>query len=322
LDSIHPQARKAGEAALCAGKQSAEAFWKMHDRLFAGVEDWSGNDNAIDVFKGYASELSLDVAAFNSCLDSGEQSAVIDAQAVEAAARGVTGVPAFYVNDWFISGAQSFAVFQSSIEKALSGQHPPPTPTPLPEGVAFTDANPNRPGYTYGNDAYLGSGTAEIILFQFTSFGSAENRKVALETLPELQKKYVDSGQVRLLIKHLPTSDQPAAVKAAAAAECAGQQQSFWKMYDLLFQQQDEWTKAADVPAVLKSYAAQLKLDTAAFAACLDGGQTESKVQEDMDIGLQNGFPAAPVFFIFKGDQGGYVPTDQLAQAIGELAAQ
>jgi protein-disulfide isomerase len=206
LDSIHPQARKAGQASLCAAKQGAAAYWAMHDRLFASTAEWSGKENAVEVFKGYSSELGLDATAFASCLDSGETDAQLQAQLEEGLARGITSVPAFYVNDWFISGAQPFSVFQNAIEKALSGQHPPPTPTPLPEGKTFTDPNPDRPGYTYGGDAFRGSETAEILLFEFVNFGSAENRKLVLETWPELQKKYVDSGKVRFMIKHLPTS--------------------------------------------------------------------------------------------------------------------
>lgn len=292
----------------------------MHDRLFAGNSEWSGKANAVDIFKGYAAELGLDAAAFASCLDSGETDAQLEAQIQEATARGISSVPAFYVNDWFISGAQAYEVFQSTIDKALGGQHPPPTPTPLPEGKSWTDPNPDRPGYTYGNDAYTGSETAPILLYQFANLGSADNAKFMLETWPELKKQYVDSGLTRFMVKHLPVAEQPAAVRAAEAAECAGQQKAFFEMFDLLFQKQDEWSKAADVAAVLKGYAAQLKIDAATFATCLDQGQTKDKVQGDMDIGLQNGFPPAPVFFIFKGNEGGYVATEELAAALAEYA--
>jgi protein-disulfide isomerase len=322
-ESAHPQALKAGEASLCAAKQGAETYWAMHDRLFAGVSNWSGKDNAVDIFKGYASELGLDPAAFASCLDSGEMAAEVEAQAQEGVKRGARSIPTFFVNDWIIEGTGDFeSMFKPVIEKALSGQHPPPTPTPLPEGKSFTDPNPDRPGYTYGGDAFSGSETAQVLLFEFVNFGSVDNRKLVLETWPELQKKYVDSGQVRLMIKQFATADQPATVQAAEAAECAGQQKAFWEMFDLLFQRQDEWTKATDVAATLKSYAAQLKLDAGGFATCLDQGQTKDKVQADMDIGLQNQFPPAPVFFVFKGQEGGYVATDQLAQALEQFAVQ
>ena len=288
LDSIHPQARKAGQAALCAGKEGAKAFWAMHDRLFANTSEWSGKENAVDVFKGYASALGLKVDAFNSCLDSGEMDAAIDAQAQEGLSRGVSGVPAFYVNDWFISGAQPFSVFQTTIEKALSGQHPPPTPTPLPEGKTWTDPNPERPGYTYGGDAYLGSETAEVLLFEFTNFGSAENRTVALETLPELRTKYVDSGKVRLLVKHLAVAEQPATVQAAEAAECAGRQQAFWKMYDLLWKTQDRW-KGWQRNRDFNALAREIGLDEQAFERAMAGDQAMAQVKADLDEGANLG---------------------------------
>lgn len=322
LESIHPQARKAGEAALCAGRQGSDLFWTMHDRLFASTGDWSGKGDAVDVFKRYASELGLNTAAFSTCLDSGETSSQMQAQIEFAASRGAGSVPYFLVNDWPISGAQDISVFETAIEKALAGEHPPPTPTPLPEGKTWLDPNPDRPGYTYGGDAYRGQDSAEVVVFEFVDFGSADNRKTVVELWPELEKKHLETGQVRLVIKHLPPADQPTAVLASQAAECAGQLNAFWGMYDLLFAKQDEWGKSGDPAAVFKKYAAELKLDGASFATCIDKGETKTKVETDMDIGAQNGFPAAPVFFVFKGDEGGYAPTDQLASVIAEMVGQ
>jgi protein-disulfide isomerase len=234
----------------------------------------------------------------------------------------VSGAPAFFVNDWFISGAQPFAVFQETIEKALQGQHPPPTPTPLPSGATIFDPNPERPGYTYGGDAFCGSEKAEIGLVEFVDFQSAENRKHFLEEWPELEKTYVGPGKVRLVVKHFPALEHTQGITAAEAAECAGQQGAFCSMYDLLFTKQEEWSQADDVSAQLKKYAAELDLDAAAFATCLDEGQTSEKVMQDFAIGQDNQFPPAPLFFIFKGEQGGYVSTDQLKEAIEQLLAQ
>src|SRR3989344_4720461 len=65
LNSIHPQAQKAAEAAECANKQGK--FWEYHNMLFE-------NQQALDIasLKSYASEVGLDTAKFNSCLDNGE----------------------------------------------------------------------------------------------------------------------------------------------------------------------------------------------------------------------------------------------------------
>ncbi|NIO70126.1 MAG: thioredoxin domain-containing protein, partial [Anaerolineae bacterium] len=60
LDSIHPQARPAAEASLCAAKQGAEAFWTMHERLFETTSEWSGQENPTEQFTSYAADLGLD----------------------------------------------------------------------------------------------------------------------------------------------------------------------------------------------------------------------------------------------------------------------
>ena len=328
LDSIHPQARQAAEASLCAAKQGAKAFWAMYKRLFETRTDWGGQADPTEQFKKYATELGLDADAFAACLESGETATQVQDEFERGEAAGVRGVPAFYINDWFISGAQPFEVFQQVIEAALRGEHPtptptpPPTPTPLPPGVTAFDPNPERPGYTYSGDAFCGSGEAEVSLVEFVDFQSPENRKFFLEEWPELKEKYVETGKLRLIVKHFPTPGSASAFKAAEAAECAGQQKAFCSMYDLLFQRQEEWGQAKDVSAVLKGYAAELGLDVDAFAACLDEGQTEAKVKQDFNITQKNQFPPAPQFFIFKGQRGGYVPRDQLQEAIEQLLAQ
>lgn len=320
LDSLHPQARSAAEAAVCAGRQDIASFWAMHDILFAKVSEWSGQADTAGIFKRYASSLDLDADVFATCVDSREAADQVQAEVERAVAAGISGTPAFFINDWFLSGAQPFETFQQVIEAALRGEHPAPTPTPLPPGVTIFDANPERPGYTYGGDAFRGSAEAKTALVVFIDFQSAANRKHLLEVWPALEKKYVETGKVRLVVKYFPTAEP--GLQAAEAAECAGQQKAFWAMHDLLFKKQEEWSQAEDVVAVLKAYAAELKLDADAFAACLDEGQTEGKVGQDMTIALQNQFPPAPQFFAFQGQQGGYIPADSLEKALEELTAQ
>jgi protein-disulfide isomerase len=65
IDSLHPGARKGHEAARCANEQGK--FWADYDKLFAGPT----NSNP-DLFKGFAKDVRLDVAAFEKCFDSGK----------------------------------------------------------------------------------------------------------------------------------------------------------------------------------------------------------------------------------------------------------
>src|SRR5690606_32168710 len=57
LNSIHPQAQLASEAALCANDQGAYAA--MHDVLFGRQQEWSGREDAGEMFKAFAGEIGL-----------------------------------------------------------------------------------------------------------------------------------------------------------------------------------------------------------------------------------------------------------------------
>ncbi len=294
----------------------------MHERLFETADEWSGQANPTEHFKEYAADLDLNTDAFVACLESGETAAQVQAEFEQGEAAGVQGVPAFFINDWFVSGAQPFEVFQEVIEAALQGEHPPPTPTPLPPGATILDPNPERPGYTYGGDATRGSAEAELVLVEFIDFQSAENRKHFLEAWPDLEEKYVEPGQVRLIAKHFPAPNRLQGFKAAEAAECAGQQEAFWPMHDLLFQKQEEWSQARDFTDMFEEYVADLDLDVDAFVACLDEGQTSDKVEQDFTITQENQFPSAPMFFIIMEQGANHVPLDQLEQVIEQLLEQ
>ncbi len=174
LEGIHAQARKAAEAARCAGEQGAEQFWAMHGLLFERVDQWADQGDAVDRFKSYARELELDRLAFNECLDSGRTSPAIDADLEAGLAQGVQGTPTFFLNGYPIVGAQPFSAFQSVIEALLAG-NPPPTPQPSAQIPYWATAegmspDPERPGYTRAGDAFMGSPDAQVVILEFSDF--------------------------------------------------------------------------------------------------------------------------------------------------------
>lgn len=109
---FHANAQKAGEAAECAGEQGK--FWEMHDKLF---ED--GVSGGVTSFKQYATDLGLNTADFNECLDSGEMAAEVRKDMTDGSAVGISGTPGFIINGQLVSGAQPFSVFQQAIEAGL-----------------------------------------------------------------------------------------------------------------------------------------------------------------------------------------------------------
>jgi protein-disulfide isomerase len=120
--SMHPQAQLAAEAAECAGLQGQ--FWAMHDRIFLNQQAWSGNENALKVFQGFASDLGLDTGAFASCLAEHQTAAKISNEAAYAQQIGVSSTPTFLVNGQGLLGAYPYAQFQQLIDAALAESQP------------------------------------------------------------------------------------------------------------------------------------------------------------------------------------------------------
>jgi protein-disulfide isomerase len=113
LTNIHPQATLAAQAARCAGEQ--EQYLTMHTLLFDNQSAWSGRADAGEVFVGLAEGAGLDSAAFRTCLESGQFEDAVAADLAEGVSLGVNGTPAFFINGYFLSGAQPFAVFEQAI---------------------------------------------------------------------------------------------------------------------------------------------------------------------------------------------------------------
>jgi protein-disulfide isomerase len=123
LTSIHEWAEKAAEAAECADDQ--DKFWEYHDLIFANQNALSeqlqteGLSAVLTTFRSYASDLGLDTAPFNDCLDSGKYTSEVQKDLQDGQSYGVTGTPAFFINGQLVSGAQPFANFKTVIDTAL-----------------------------------------------------------------------------------------------------------------------------------------------------------------------------------------------------------
>jgi protein-disulfide isomerase len=121
---FHQNARKAAQAAHCAGEQGK--FWEMRSVLFANARQLEENN-----LPKYAEAIGLDPAAFTSCLASDRHLAGIDQSAQDAGSVQITGTPTFVIGkaagDWVegnrVVGARDYKAFEEQILKAL-GEKP------------------------------------------------------------------------------------------------------------------------------------------------------------------------------------------------------
>jgi protein-disulfide isomerase len=122
IDQLHPLARKAAEAAHCAGDQGK--YWEMHDVLFQNATAL-----ALPQLAEHARALGLDGSAFDACFSSGRHAARVERGIADAAAAGVQGTPGFVIGKTTtgdviegtpVRGAQPLDTFRQLIDRALT----------------------------------------------------------------------------------------------------------------------------------------------------------------------------------------------------------
>lgn len=123
IESLHPQAFRAHEAAICAGEQGR--YWDMHDRLFANQRALAPPQLA-----EHAGAIGLDMDKFQPCLDSERTAPEIRQDQALGERSGVTGTPLFLIGTIepgsgtvkglkAVSGAQPFALFKQTLDEVL-----------------------------------------------------------------------------------------------------------------------------------------------------------------------------------------------------------
>ena len=113
LNSIHPMAAKAAQAAMCAKEQ--DKFWELHDRMYAHQDALK-----VDDLKTAAAELGMNKNRFAKCLDADKYTATIEADLRAGAQAGVSGTPALFVNGRIVpGGAVQYEVLAGVIDDEL-----------------------------------------------------------------------------------------------------------------------------------------------------------------------------------------------------------
>lgn len=140
-------------------------------------------------------------------------------------------------------------------------------------------------------DHVLGPANAKVVLVEYGDF-ECPNCKQAAPAVEILLERF--GGRVAFAFRHYPLQEvHPHALQAAEAAECAGSQDKFWEMYELLFDNQTHLQ-----PEHLQDYAQQLDLDVARFTAELTGHVHLQRIHANIESGKRSAVRGTPGFFV------------------------
>lgn len=323
----HAHARMAAEAAMEVHAQLGdEAFWRLHDILFAHQQRLDR-----DSLEGFAALVGADLTRLRAALDAHTHSAAVDADVAMAERLGVDGTPAFVVNGTRIDGAKPLSVFESLATTILARASDIADPRmvyaemvrdPLPAPEA-----PARGEFAQVHDVAIpvgaparGGEQAAVVVQVFSDFQCPFCARV-VPTLRALEETYGD--RLRIVWRDFPLPFHANATQAAEAAREALAQrgaEGFWRFHDALFAHQDE-DGALTLP-MLEATARAQGLDAARMREALRDHRHLAAIRADVAAASATGVRmGTPAFFVNGHFMSGARPLDDFRARIDGLLA-
>jgi protein-disulfide isomerase len=169
-------------------------------------------------------------------------------------------------------------------------------------------------------DRSKGSAKAPVTVYEMSDFQCPYCKRFALETFPSLERDYINTGKVRWVFINFPlTSVHPHASAAAELALCAARQRGFWRIHDLLFQNQDAWAPLKEAGPFFVSLADSAGLSKQRLLTCLQAPGTLNEVRADAEGAARSGATSTPTFYIEGGLVEGALPLQIFRQVLDSV---
>lgn len=121
-------------------------------------------------------------------------------------------------------------------------------------------------------DRVLGRADAPVTIIEYASLTCPHCRKFHTEVLPTVKRELIDTGKVRLIYRDYPIDNY--ALKAAMMARCA-QNDKYFDLIEVLFQNQDKWMKSDNPLKSLAQYGNLAGMDDDFIASCMTNAELE-----------------------------------------------
>ncbi len=146
-----------------------------------------------------------------------------------------------------------------------------PTPMPRPQAKANTMGDPNAP----------------VKIVEYADFQCPYCKQFFTDTEAKIVDAYVKTGKVYFEYSPVVLISAESS-RAAQAALCAGDQNKFWEMHDILFTNQGAENSGAFSDARLGKLADAVGLDMSELNSCFSGGTYTNRVDQGLQAAVTN----------------------------------
>jgi protein-disulfide isomerase len=184
---------------------------------------------------------------------------------------------------------------------------------------AASSAAPAAPAdavISLASEEALGNPKAKVTLIEYGSAACPHCARMNNEVLPELKKKYIDTGKVRYVFREILTDPVPFAGTAFMMARCGGDK-NYFAILDDVFHQQQAIYESGDLPGGLLKIGVKYGLDKDKLNACMDDKAIQG-INERNEQANKDGIEASPTFLIGATKLEGEQSYEALAQALDQ----
>ena len=308
---FHKKAKEAASLAAAAHKQGK--FWEVYSFLFTKQKEWNRVPDFKEWLESHKAEIPADWETLKKDMESKEIEKIVDEDSKIAAALGVRGTPASFVNGRFISGALPIDSFKKVIDEELKKAEGKNLKGDalyreiIKDGkpaVAKTNGNKDEkedPNKVYqikltGNEAVKGSKNPKVTIIEFSDFQCPFCSK-AFSTVESVVAKY--KGDVQVVYKNFPLSfhkeAKPAALVAYAVKKLYGDEK-FFQFAAILYSKQNDWKKNPEEK--FEGYVKEIGADWGKVKAEAEKPVTEAAVSDDIREAGNLNIRSVPAFFV------------------------
>lgn len=136
---------------------------------------------------------------------------------------------------------------------------------PLLGGLAAAQAA--EPAEARDGDRVLGDAAAPVTIVEYSSLTCPHCARFHREILPQVKQQWIETGRAKLVYRHFPLDSL--ALRAAMVADAMPSDRAFFAFVEVLFDTQQQWSRAQDPIAALSQHAQLAGLGKGRFEAAL-----------------------------------------------------
>jgi len=151
------------------------------------------------------------------------------------------------------------------------------------------------------HDMVLGNAKAPITVIEYANFTCSHCADFYNDVMPELEKRYVDTGKVKFIFRDYPTDAY--GLKASTLARCMPEQQ-YYPFIKVLFKNYATWVRAPKPEETLMQYASMSGLTPEKAKTCLDDTKLMDALVELRTTAAEKyDITGTPTFLINDGEE-------------------